>query len=142
MDIHSLIKSPCEPKDIWATEFHALGEDAKESVPQIPKTTKQFVNTLRTNKGKPIIGDFKSSSKQRVCTEHICVPPRFRETCQDCSEQLIELKSRHKTKLKDYKPMTFNMKATEKWDKLGLKAQKSELLRKLPSDEILKSMLG
>ncbi|CAI2387747.1 unnamed protein product [Moneuplotes crassus] len=141
MDIHSLIKSPCEPKDIWATKLYDLGEDAKESVPQIPKTTKQFVNTLRTNKGKPIVGDFKSSSKQRVCTEPICIPPRFRETCQDCSEQLIELKSRDITTLKDYKPKTYNKKAIGKLTKLRLKAQKSEFLRKLPSDEILKSMI-
>ncbi|CAI2387796.1 unnamed protein product [Moneuplotes crassus] len=138
MAASSVINNPSEASlKIWEGSDQDIEEE--ECYPQVPKHTNQFRNLLRYNKGRANRDDFQEDS---------CIHPGYRHKNLRCSRGELDtrgskqqIKRRPKRKLKDFKPNTYDSKACATWRVLHLREKDSKLLRKVPSNEILKVLL-
>ncbi|CAI2363291.1 unnamed protein product [Moneuplotes crassus] len=113
-------------EDIWADELQILGDS--ESIPQIPKITKQFTNTLKDNKGKANKEDLElmvHNTHQSGCV-YEKVPSKTHHIRLD-----------YKNKCRSLKPRTHDQPQNP-----FFKKHENEALRRIPSTEILKSILN
>ncbi|CAI2384218.1 unnamed protein product [Moneuplotes crassus] len=125
------MKSFSSNQDIWADEDQLLSEE--ECSPQIPKATKQFRNTLKSNKGKANKADFEV---QQESTSNIDCP---RETGK---YTLRSVSCVPKSQFKISNPRYTKPKSQNYGCILSFSPAKvqSKLLRRIPSSDILKSL--
>ncbi|CAI2359099.1 unnamed protein product [Moneuplotes crassus] len=124
------------PKDIWDCPDQI---DEEECTPQMPHFTKQFENTLKDNKGSSNKADFEEVLESIGSPEFCRIKPSDEAVAGKLQKQKVKRKT--KRKLGDYKPNTYNVKTSSKWNGLNLADKEKKLLRRIPSDQILKVLL-
>ncbi|CAI2385062.1 unnamed protein product [Moneuplotes crassus] len=117
-------------QDIWADEDQLLSED--ECSPQIPKITKQFRNTLKSNKGKANKADFEIVKEHAYHSERLCEKEGFRFSAPCLSKSLFKFSNPRHSKQKSQ-----NYGCTPSF---STSRMQSTQLRRIPSSDILKSL--
>ncbi|CAI2387405.1 unnamed protein product [Moneuplotes crassus] len=126
------MKSSSSDQDVWADECQILCED--ECTPQIPKGTKQFCNTLKSNKGKANKADFE---RMDVLDFPSRGPRNVAKSSRPGSRVLKTLFKFNHLKYSKPKSQSYGCALSFSPDKM-----QCTQLRKIPSSDILKSLRG
>ncbi|CAI2385778.1 unnamed protein product [Moneuplotes crassus] len=124
------MKSFSSNQDIWADEDQLLSED--ECSPQIPKTTKQFCNTLKSNKGKVNKADFEIVGEHAYHSKRLCEKESLRFPAPCLSKSLFKLSHPRYSKSKSQ-----NHGCTPSFSSSRMQPTQ---LRRIPSSDILKNL--
>ncbi|CAI2367485.1 unnamed protein product [Moneuplotes crassus] len=132
-----LVNSFYTNQNIWDGDCQAIEED--DCTPQIPNATRQFMNTLKDNKGKVNKKDFEDG----YCNTNPTIGPCGQE--EPSTSQIItknsEIRLKYKKRWQFLKPKTHYVSLPTNW--IDQKSDKKELqaLRRVPSSDILRSLL-
>ncbi|CAI2384312.1 unnamed protein product [Moneuplotes crassus] len=127
------MKSFSSNQDIWADEDQLLSED--ECSPQIPNVTKQFCNTLKSNKGKANKADFEVEQESLSNIDWPREGGKYTLRSVSCvPKSQFKIRNHRRAKLKSQ-----NYGCILSFSPVKMQ---SKLLRRIPSSDILKSLRG
>ncbi|CAI2378317.1 unnamed protein product [Moneuplotes crassus] len=124
-------------QSIWDDELQVLKDD--DCSPQVPKVTKQFSNTLRENKGSINKADLECFCLNTNQFEAAIDVEDRSEIVYNKEKAQVELKS---TKHKRVKSQNYVSTSVPNSATITLSKMKPALLRRIPSSEIMRSLLG
>ncbi|CAI2387442.1 unnamed protein product [Moneuplotes crassus] len=132
MNFQQPIKLVTSHENIW-DDYQICAEAVEDCSPQKPYFTRQFLNTLKENKGKPL------KEFREVASESLCEPEESGDGSsqkEDDFESKVELKG---SLLKQsMKPMTFDFNSSPNHTSQVFNKKEGRELRKISSSEILR----